>query len=122
MLVGSTGLTWTLPTAGSDTLRFTVASEIGSSRSTDDGKFNATLTEKTEDSDPSTDDFLLTSTLHVLPPLDELNGSTLSCAGGTVANPAEQSTTISLSGELYPIDLYALQHISQEEVYIIMVV
>ena len=98
ILVGSTGLTWTLPT--SDNLGFSVASQVGNTRSSSDDKFSATLTRKTEDD--GTDDFLLTSTLQIQPPLD---GQSLRCAGGTVENPVDVSTTITAISELSSSDV-----------------
>ena len=105
ILVGSTGLTWTLPT--SDTLGFSVASQVGNTRSSSDDKFSATLTRKTEDD--GTDDFLLTSTLQIQPPLDSLNGQSLRCAGGTVENPVDVSTTITaISKYLHQLYVYVV--------------
>lgn len=95
VFVGSTGLTWFLP-AG-ETLSFSIASENGTSRSTVDGKFTAILTGKS-DSGTDSEHLFLNSTLQVQPPLSTLNGSVLLCAGGTLGNRVEISTTITLSG------------------------
>ena len=78
-------LTWTLPT--NDTLAFGAGDSIGKVRYSSDNVYRAILTGKMEDDDPDTDKFNFTSTLLVLP---AVNGSTLSCTGGTIGNPLLQ--------------------------------
>ena len=96
VLVPSSGLTWTLPN-GDGTLEFSILSNVDDVRPTPpgDGVYTATLTSKTEDGDPGTDRFFFTSTLLIL---ETVNGTSLTCAGGTVVNPVENSTDIILSG------------------------
>ena len=95
ILVPSSGLIWTLPNG---TLQFSIISNEGAVRPTSpgDGVYTATLTSKTEDDDPGTDLFFFTSTLLIL---ETVNGTNITCSGGTVANPVEDSTDIILSGE-----------------------
>ena len=69
---------------------------VGDVRNSSDNVYSGTLTGKTEDGQGNTDRFYFTSTLLVLQPA---NGSTVTCNGGVVANPVEESTTITLSGE-----------------------
>ena len=93
-IVASTTLIWTLPTG--DTIEFGVLKDVGDVRNSSGNVYYATLTEKIEDEDPDNDRFFFTSTLLVL---EHVNGSTLTCNGGTTANPVEMSTTITESGE-----------------------
>ena len=94
VLAPSVGLAWTLPN-DDGTLRFSVLSNVDDVRpsSPGDGVYTATLTSKTEDDDPDTNRFLFTSTLLIL----ETVNDTLTCLGGTGANPVEGSTDIILS-------------------------
>ena len=97
ILVPSYGLTWTLPN-DDGTLQFSILSNEGDVRPTppgDDGVYIATLTNKTEDDDPGTDRFFFTSTLLIL---ETVNGTSLTCSGGTGANQVENSPDIILSG------------------------
>ena len=95
VLVPSSGLAWTLPN-GDGTLQFSILSNVDDVRPTSpgDGVYTATLTNMTEDDDPGSDLFFFTSTLLIL---ETVNG-TLTCSGGTGANPVEDSTDIVLSG------------------------
>ena len=95
LLVPSSTLTWTLPN-DDGTLEFSILSNVGDVRPIPpgDGVYTATLTNKTEDGDPGTDRFFFASTLLIL---ETVNG-TLTCLGGTGANPVENSTDIILSG------------------------
>ena len=93
ILLPSAALIWDLPTG--DSLEFGVLRKVGDICNSSDNIYSATLTGKTEE-DEHTDRFLFTSTLLVLQPV---NQSTLTCKGGTVAEPVEQNTTITLSGE-----------------------
>ena len=93
-IVASQTLIWTLPT--SDTIEFGVPRPVGEVLNSSDNVYSATLTNKIEDEDPNTDRFFFTSTLLVLEPV---NGSNLTCTGGTVTDPVEMSITITQSGE-----------------------
>ena len=77
-IVASTTLIWTLPTG--DAIEFGVLRTVGDVRNSSDNFYYATLTEKMEDEDPDTDRFFFTSTLLVL---EHVNGSNLTCTGGT---------------------------------------
>ena len=93
-MVSSTALTWTLP--DNSFLEFDRVSDFGVAINSSDNVYSATLTSRTDDNDPSTSTrFFFTSTLLVLEPV---NGSTLTCAGGSVADPMENTTTIIISG------------------------
>ena len=96
ILVPSSGLIWILPN-DDGTLQFSIISNEGDVRPIPpgDGVYIATLTSKTEDGDPGTDLFFFTSTLLIL---ETVNGTTVTCGGGTVANPLEGSTDVILSG------------------------
>ena len=96
VLVQSSTLTWTLPN-GDGTLEFDILSNEGDVRPTPpgDGVYTATLTNKTEDDDPDTNRFFFASTLLIL---ETVNDTSLTCSGGTVANPVENNTDIILSG------------------------
>ena len=96
ILVPSSVLIWTLPN-GDGTLEFHILNSEGDVRLSppDDGVYTATLTSKTEDNDPGTDRFFFTSTLLIL---ETVNDTSLTCTGGTVANPVENSADINLSG------------------------
>ena len=93
IMVPSFGLIWTLPTGVQ--LEFSIARVVGDVRNSSDDLYSATLTNKTEDDDTTSDRFFFSSSLLVLEPIN----STLTCTGGTGANPVENSTTITLSGE-----------------------
>ena len=93
IMVPSAQLTWTLPTGA--TLVFSIGRDVGYVRNSPDNVYSATLTGKIE-ADPDGDRFFFTSTLLVLKPV---NGSNLTCAGGTVSEPVKMRTTIALSGE-----------------------
>ena len=96
ILVPSSGLIWTLPN-GDGTLQFDILSNEGDVRPSfpGDGVYTAILTNMTEDDDPGTNRFFFTSTLLIL---ETVNGTSLTCSGGTLANPVENSTDINLSG------------------------
>ena len=96
IMVSSSGLVWTLPN-GDGTLMFSILSNEGAVRPTPpvDGVYIATLTSKTEDGVPGTDLFFFTSTLLIM---ETVNETSLTCSGGTGANPVEGSTDIILSG------------------------
>ena len=93
IMVPSSALTWNLPTG--DTLEFSIARNVGDVRNSSDNVYSATLTGKTEDDDTTTDRFFFTSTLLNLEPV---NGSNLTCNGGSAADPVVKRTTITLSG------------------------
>ena len=97
VMIPSLGLSWTLPN-GDGTLQFSGLSNEGDVRPTPpgDGVYTATLTNMTEDGVPGSDLFFFTSTLLIT---ETVNGTSLICSGGTVANPVEDSTDIILSGE-----------------------
>ena len=90
-LISSNDLTWTLP--NNEILRFSQSRDINDTETSDDDKYIATLTNKTEGE--VTDTFLFTSTLMILEPV---NGSTVTCTGGTTTNLVSGDTTIVLSG------------------------
>ena len=96
VMVPSSGLTWTLPN-DDGTLQFSIISNEGDVRPTPLGYelYIATLTSKTEDGDPGSDLFFFTSTLLIL---ETVNDTTVTCSGGTGANPVENSPDIILSG------------------------
>ena len=100
ILVQSSTLTWTLPN-DDGTLEFDILSNEGDVRPSPpgDGVYTATLTSKTEDDDPDTNRFFFTSTLLIL---ETVNGTSLTCTGGTGANPVENNTDIILSGGYAP--------------------
>ena len=102
VLVGSVELIWTLPIASENPLRFSTASDIGSSREAQNGKFSANLTGLIEDSD---DLYFMNSMLRIEPPLHSLNHSVLICTGGIQASPVSTSIMIALSGELLTVIL-----------------
>ena len=91
-------LAWTLPHG--DLLQFSGSSNVGDTMNSSDNVFTATLTNKIDDlSNPLR--FLFTSTLLVIEPI---NGSNLTCVGGSGEDPMEETTIITLSGiELYYI-------------------
>ena len=92
ILVPSSFITWTLP--ASDLLEFAGVSDIGYTVNSSDNVYSATLTNKGDDPNSNTR-FFFTSTLLVLEPV---NGSTLTCTGGSGADPMVESTTINISG------------------------
>lgn len=94
IMVPSASLIWILPTGVH--LEFNIARNVGDIRNSSNNIYSANLTNKIEDDDPSTDRFLFSSTLLILQPV---NGSNNTCSGGTVADPVEHSTTISVSGK-----------------------
>ena len=94
IMVSSTALTWTLPDGSF--LEFDRVSDFGIAINSSDDIYSAILTSRTDDNDPSTSTrFFFTSTLVVMQPM---NRSTLTCAGGSGADPVEESTSIILSG------------------------
>ena len=90
-LIPSDTLIWTLP--NNETLRFSQSRDINDIETSDDDNYIATLTNKTEGD--LIDTFLFTSTLMILEPM---NGSTVTCTGGTASNPVSNDTTIIFSG------------------------
>ena len=87
-------MAWTLPTG--DVLEFGVLRNVGGVRNSSDNVYSATLTGKTEDGDPNTGRFFFTSTLLILEPV---NGSNITCSGGTGADAVEGGTTVIISGK-----------------------
>ena len=90
-LISSIELPWTLP--NNETLRFSILRDINDTETSDDDNYIATLTNKTEGD--LTDTFLFTSTLMILEPV---NGSTVTCKGGTTSKQVSNDTTTILSG------------------------
>ena len=90
-LIPSSELAWILP--NNEVLRFSFR-DINDTEPSDDDNYIATLTNKTEGD--LTDTFLFTSTLMILEPV---NGSTVTCIGGTASNPVSNDITIILSGQ-----------------------
>ena len=90
-LIPSGDLIWSLP--NNETLRFSQSRDINDIETSDDDNYIATLTNKTEGD--LIDAFLFTSTLMILEPVD---GSTVTCTGGTASNPVSIDNTIVLSG------------------------
>ena len=86
-------LTWTVPTG--DHLEFSIARDVGDISNSSDNVYSANLTNKMEDTDPSSDRFFFSSTLLIL---ETVNGSTITCSGATV-DPVEDSIDITLSSE-----------------------
>ena len=94
-LIPSESLIWTLP--NNETLRFSLLRDIDDTEPpdpSDDDNYIATLTNKTEGDEIDT--FFFTSTLMILEPVD---GSTVTCTGGTTSNPVNNDITIILSGQ-----------------------
>ena len=75
-------------------LKFSGLSSVGASVNTPDGKYIATLTERSREGD----NVRLTSTLTIQPPLNGLNITHLVCEGFTTEN-VENCTTIIISSE-----------------------
>ena len=90
-LIPSNDLIWTLP--NNEILRFSQSRDINDIETSDDDNYIATLTNKTEGE--VIDTFFFTSTLMILEPVD---GSTVTCTGGTASNPVNIDTTIIFSG------------------------
>ena len=93
VMVPSTYLIWAIPNGME--LEFGVLREVGNIRNSSDDVYSANLTSKMEDTDPDSDRFFFSSTLLIL---ETVNGSNITCAGGTVGDPVEDSTDIILSG------------------------
>ena len=91
-LIPSNDLIWTLP--NNEILRFSQSRDINDIETSDDDNYIATLTNKTEGE--VIDTFFFTSTLMILEPVD---GSTVTCTGGTALNPVNNDTTIIFSGQ-----------------------
>ena len=94
-LIPSSELTWTLP--NDEELRFSQSRNINDTEPpdpSDDDNYIATLTNKIEGEEIDT--FLYTSTLMILEPV---NGSTVTCTGGTASNPVSNDTKIIFSGQ-----------------------
>ena len=94
-LIPSEGLTWTLP--NNEILTFSQSRDINDtepSDPSDDDNYIATLTNKIEGDE--IDLFFFTSTLIILEPVD---GSTVTCTGGTISNVVSNDTTIIFSGQ-----------------------
>ena len=98
-LLSSSELIWTLP--NNEVLRFSILRDINDTVTSDDDNYIATLTNKTEGEEIDT--FFFTSTLMILEPVD---GSTVTCIGGTISNIVSGDTTVTLSGRsLYTLCL-----------------
>ena len=93
IMVPSVGLIWTVPNG--DYLEFDILNNKGEFHNFSDNVYSATLTSKMEDPD-TPNRFFFSSTLLIL---ETVNGSTITCTGGTVGNSVENSTVIILSGE-----------------------
>ena len=94
-LIPSSELRWSLP--NNDPLSFSDSRNINDTEPSDpsDGdNYIATLTNKIEGE--VTDTVFFTSTLMILEPV---NGSTVTCTGGTILNVVSNETTIILSGQ-----------------------
>ena len=91
-LISSESLIWTLPN-NEETLRFSLLRDINNTVTSDDDNYIATLTNKTEGEEIDT--FFFTSTLMILEPVD---GSTVTCIGGTISNIVSNDITIIFSG------------------------
>ena len=91
-LLTSESLIWTLP--NNEALRFSILRDINNIETSDDDNYIATLTNKTEGEEIDT--FFFTSTLMILEPVD---GSTVTCTGGTISNIVSNDITITLSGQ-----------------------
>ena len=95
-------LVWTLPTSGmTDELEFTAVEDVGVSRNTSNGQFNATLinNERITGSNPAVN--LMTSTLVISPSLNEFNGLALTCTGDGAGSIMDEMnvTNVIVSGE-----------------------
>ena len=90
-LISSIELRWTLP--NNEVLRFSLLRDINDTETSDDGNYIATFTNKIEGE--VIDTFFYTSTLMILEPV---NGSTVTCTGGTASNPVNNDITITTSG------------------------
>ena len=94
-LISSSELIWSLP--NNEALRFSGSRDIDDTEPpdpSDDDNYIATLTNKIEGDLIAT--FLFTSTLMILEPVD---GSTVTCTGGTISNPVNNDITIIFSGQ-----------------------
>ena len=90
-LIPSSELIWTLP--NNEALRFSLLRDINDTEPSDDDNYIATLTNKIEGEVIGT--FFFTSTLIILEPV---NGSTVTCRGGTISNAVSIDITIIFSG------------------------
>ena len=88
----SSELIWTLP--NNEILRFSDSRNINDTEPSDDDNYIATLINKIDGE--MTDTVFFTSTLMILEPV---NGSTVTCTGGTISNVVSNETTIILSGQ-----------------------
>ena len=94
LLIPSSELIWSLP--NNEILRFSQSRDINDTEPpdpSDDDNYIATLTNKIEGEEIDT--FFYTSTLMILEPV---NGSTVTCTGGTTTNPVSNDITVTLSG------------------------
>ena len=96
VMVPSTSLIWAIPNGMK--LEFGALGEVGEIRNSTDNVYSANLTNKMEDTDPDSDRFFFSSTLLIL---GTVNGSTITCSGGTVASPVQASTDIKLSSKSF---------------------
>ena len=96
-LVGSTALTWTLPT-DMTRLAFEGSEITGTTRTSSYGQFTAVL-DRSDPDNTNSSLYWMTSTLIILPPLAHLAGSTVTCAGGTTTGDVVEIITIVMSGE-----------------------
>ena len=90
-LIPSESVIWSLP--NNEALRFSLLRDINDTVTSDDDNYIATLTNKIDGEEDDT--FLFTSTLMILEPV---NGSTVTCIGGTTTNVVSNDTTIIFSG------------------------
>ena len=93
-LISSESVTWTLP--NNEELRFSASRDISDTEPpdpSDDDNYIATLTNKIDGDEDDT--FLFTSSLMILEPV---NGSTVTCTGGTTTNVVTNDITIIFSG------------------------
>ena len=91
LLIPSSELIWSLP--NNEILRFSQSRDINDTETSDDDNYIATLTNKIDGEEDDT--FFFTSTLMILEPV---NGSTVTCTGGTTTNVVSNDITIIFSG------------------------
>ena len=92
---GYLGIAWIPPSLNSS-LHFSALDTIGVTRNSSNGQFNAVLSNSEKVTGGA---FLITSTLLINPPLNDLNGLTLTCIGVSLFNNFIETSNITLSGE-----------------------
>ena len=103
-MVPSVELVWILPI--NESLRFAAGfADVDDTAMSSDGNFVATITNIADTDDDTL--FLFTSTLMIL---ETVNGTMLSCIGGTTENVVESDTVLIFSGKSNRVDLHSHKH------------